>query len=380
MILSLLAFSASAAEPTLHWMGIDYGLVRMVGDVPFGSGSTFAKYPEKWNARSMEPDIRSLIRQRTEREVTRGSAELTSIQTTVNPQTVLDRGAYRSSTALLDEAAVLARVASYPAATEGVGLTLIAEQLNRNDVHGCFWVTTFERAARTVLSTERVCGSAVGVGYQNFWFSSVRSTLDRIRPEMLASKPAAGLAPPVEDPALPLASPAEPEASSEAAAPSEPQRVSERLRAERRRSVHDPPPHNVVVQTVPNGDLHIQTDDLDLQISPEALATLQAVVASGALAHPTGRPVVHAPIGRAHQPAQSSAPCKTAYGKTACGYGCVVSYGEVYCAQYPGGSCLSAYGKTECGFDCKEAYGKLKCATYPGGRCEESFGTITCTN
>lgn len=40
--------------------------------------------------------------------------------------------------------------------------------------------------------------------------------------------------------------------------------------------------------------------------------------------------------------------CKSAYGTTACGYGCVAAYGEVKCASRPGGVCQAAYGEITC--------------------------------
>lgn len=101
--------------------------------------------------------------------------------------------------------------------------------------------------------------------------------------------------------------------------------------------------------------------------------------------------------------------CKSAYGTTACGYGCVAAYGEVKCASQPGGTCRaaygqvscwepraqqrpygyvvtqpseckSAYGTTACGYGCVAAYGEVKCASQPGGVCEAAYGQVTCSN
>jgi hypothetical protein len=36
------------------------------------------------------------------------------------------------------------------------------------------------------------------------------------------------------------------------------------------------------------------------------------------------------------------AECKSAYGQTECGYGCVAAYGEVKCAKTPEGRCQAA--------------------------------------
>jgi hypothetical protein len=102
-----------------------------------------------------------------------------------------------------------------------------------------------------------------------------------------------------------------------------------------------------------------------------------------------------------------SAECKSAYGVTTCGYGCVAAYGEVKCAKTPAGrcqaaygeitcwdpdgpelhrrhfrapgaTCHSAYGETVCGYSCTEGYGQVKCARTSAGVCTAAYGKITC--
>jgi hypothetical protein len=53
--------------------------------------------------------------------------------------------------------------------------------------------------------------------------------------------------------------------------------------------------------------------------------------------------------------------CISAYGKEACGYGCVQAYGEVKCAARPGDSCLESYGKIVCGTNCQKKAGTVVC-------------------
>lgn len=98
--------------------------------------------------------------------------------------------------------------------------------------------------------------------------------------------------------------------------------------------------------------------------------------------------------------------CKSAYGTTACGFGCIAAYGEVKCAANPGGACSaaygqvtcwepapqtvyggmpsseckSAYGTTACGYGCVAAYGMVRCAQQPGGACAAAYGEVTCSN
>lgn len=59
--------------------------------------------------------------------------------------------------------------------------------------------------------------------------------------------------------------------------------------------------------------------------------------------------------------AQFKKECKEAYGKKKCGYNCIQSYGNVYCAKKPENQCIESYGKVKCGFQCEAKYGKIEC-------------------
>lgn len=111
-------------------------------------------------------------------------------------------------------------------------------------------------------------------------------------------------------------------------------------------------------------------------------------------------------LGTSPAVAGPQASCKTAYGKTACGYHCEAAYGEVACAQTPWGTCRAAYGKlvcgdgapqllqrpqpprqatcdaaygqVACGWGCTAAFGQLACAQTPEGRCTAAHGQVTC--
>lgn len=86
--------------------------------------------------------------------------------------------------------------------------------------------------------------------------------------------------------------------------------------------------------------------------------------------------VVFAALQVAAQPQQE---CKSAFGKTACGYHCMAAFGDVRCAEHPDGECRAAFGEVACGFDCKAAFGKVRCAPAPGGVCKAAFGDVVCS-
>ncbi|WP_224367811.1 hypothetical protein [Hyalangium versicolor] len=101
------------------------------------------------------------------------------------------------------------------------------------------------------------------------------------------------------------------------------------------------------------------------------------------------------------------AECKTAYGKTVCGYDCKAAFGEVKCAQTPHGiceaaydrlvcfdppayvvrafqgepprpSCKSGYGLITCGYQCASGYGQVQCSQTPWGVCESGYDRVLC--
>jgi hypothetical protein len=99
--------------------------------------------------------------------------------------------------------------------------------------------------------------------------------------------------------------------------------------------------------------------------------------------------------------------CVTSFGKTACGYGCRASDGQVRCAQTPQGvcsvgsgivacwdppplvkgvlgvraprpSCVTSFGQTACGYECVANYDQVQCAQTPFGACGANEGKVVC--
>jgi hypothetical protein len=103
--------------------------------------------------------------------------------------------------------------------------------------------------------------------------------------------------------------------------------------------------------------------------------------------------------------------CRSGFGQTVCGYNCIAANGKVRCAEWPGGVCKAAYddvvcgpiaptgwkdsdlaylssvpkaecysaeGQTVCGYNCTSAYGEVACAEWPGGVCKPSDNGVVC--
>lgn len=99
------------------------------------------------------------------------------------------------------------------------------------------------------------------------------------------------------------------------------------------------------------------------------------------------------------------ATCRSAFGTTACGFDCVAAFGQVKCAESPWGACKAAFGeivcadppawarrgrpvkvqceaafgKIACGYGCVSAFGDIRCAKSPRGTCQAAYGDIVCS-
>jgi hypothetical protein len=103
----------------------------------------------------------------------------------------------------------------------------------------------------------------------------------------------------------------------------------------------------------------------------------------------------------------TAATCLTSEGKTACGFHCMASFGEVRCAQRPDGicfigagtvtcwdpppivrtalplrparpQCVASAGQVACGFECIVNYDRVACAQTPLGACKANEGRLVC--
>lgn len=55
-----------------------------------------------------------------------------------------------------------------------------------------------------------------------------------------------------------------------------------------------------------------------------------------------------------------------------------VSTSPIFAQSIPKAQCLSRYGQTVCGYNCVAQYGDIRCADWPGGVCKASYGDIVC--
>lgn len=106
-------------------------------------------------------------------------------------------------------------------------------------------------------------------------------------------------------------------------------------------------------------------------------------------------------------PSEGGSTCLTSEGKTACGYHCTASSGQVQCSQTPQGicvvgtgtvacwdpppllhglfpvrfprpQCIVSAGQIACGYQCIANYDRVECSQTPFGACKANEGRLVC--
>lgn len=59
----------------------------------------------------------------------------------------------------------------------GTGLLFVAENLNKTAKSGSYWVCLFDLKSKEIVECKRMTGSVSGIGFRNFWASSVYAVM-----------------------------------------------------------------------------------------------------------------------------------------------------------------------------------------------------------
>jgi len=157
---------------TLVWCGLDYSRVKLSGD----TGVTASRLPEmteSWNALFINEQLTKL-------EKMAGVVRTDTAAAQAASQKVSDKAFRPEETGSITDKDLAAIVKGYKLQTkEGLGLVLVVDTLTKVDKAGtsCLYVVFFDVASRRVISAERQCEKAAGVGPRNFWFGAVKKVV-----------------------------------------------------------------------------------------------------------------------------------------------------------------------------------------------------------
>lgn len=64
----------------------------------------------------------------------------------------------------------------------GIGLLFVMEAMRKEDKKGdaAMWVTLVDMKTKTVLLTERIEAKATGIGFRNYWASTIKEVIDEV--------------------------------------------------------------------------------------------------------------------------------------------------------------------------------------------------------
>ena len=180
---SMTRAAETASADTLVWCGLDYSKVKLIGTLDFQQPEQiFPGMLNAWNGlfmKEMLPELEKMAKSvRSDiAAVQPGNDKATGSQIERKDGTS-DEMVKPSH---ITEAEIADIVKSYKMENQsGLGLVFIMDRLVKAQQVGCMYVVFFDVSTRKVISSERVVGKAGGIGFRNFWFSPVKTTVKQL--------------------------------------------------------------------------------------------------------------------------------------------------------------------------------------------------------
>ena len=168
-----------AAADKVVWAGVDYSHTRFIGPGEFANPSTiFPGMLDAWNNLVLQERL-SIMGKNLGKPVVTDIASVMEINKKASAsQIVKSPGASDTidNTAITTEI-VSKAVSSYKLENKsGVAVVFIVDRLVKIDkkAEGAVYVVAFDIGTRQVLSSQRIVGKAVGIGFRNYWFRVIK--------------------------------------------------------------------------------------------------------------------------------------------------------------------------------------------------------------
>jgi hypothetical protein len=167
------------------WFGLDFSKAKFVGAFDQGMGLGPAtgsdiknKYALGWNELIAKEQPKFDLRKTFRKDnVIYDLKSINEINKNMNADDIM---VYNEGK--IEQAEITAMVKKYTpdVKKEGVGLSFIVENFNKNTQMADVYVTFFDIASKKLLFTEKVSGKAMGVGMRNYWAGSIKDILKKI--------------------------------------------------------------------------------------------------------------------------------------------------------------------------------------------------------
>jgi hypothetical protein len=160
-------------EKSVTWLGIDYSMARftLVTEDPT---QIVNQYLGAINALIIaEAEKYDLKKFFHKTEVTTYLDLVNERNSKIDPTLLVVPDAYKFSA---DDAKKIISEYKLPGKT-GMGLVFIAENLNKSNQYGSYYVVFFDMASKQIIDMEEKEGKAVGIGFRNYWTGSALAVM-----------------------------------------------------------------------------------------------------------------------------------------------------------------------------------------------------------
>jgi len=183
----------AASPDTLVWCGLDYSMVKMIGTTDFAQpAQIFPGMLVSWNGlfmKEMLPELEKMAKSvRTDLTAVAGNNEK------ANEKQIQREDGGRDEMVTpthIKDSDIAELVRSYKLKnTQGLGLVFMVDRLVKAQETGCLYVVFFDVSSRKVISSNRLCEKAGGMGFRNYWFRPVKDAVKKL-PKMYREAKAA---------------------------------------------------------------------------------------------------------------------------------------------------------------------------------------------
>lgn len=167
------------------FFGLDFSKAKFVGSFDQGMGAAPAtgsdmrnKYVGQWNdlIAKEQPkfDLRKAFRKDN---VIYDLKSINEINKALDPDACM---VYNEGKIDPNEIPTMVKKYTPDVKKEGIGLSFIVENFNKNTQMADVYVTFFDIASKKILFTEKMNGKAMGVGIRNYWAGAIKDILRQI--------------------------------------------------------------------------------------------------------------------------------------------------------------------------------------------------------
>jgi hypothetical protein len=173
----------SAGPDTLVWCGLDYSMVKMIGNTDFAQPQQiFPGMLVAWNGLFMKEMLPEL--EKMARSVRTDLTAATANNEKANEKQILREDGSRDEMVTpthIKDSDIAEVVRSYKLKnTQGLGLVFVVDRLVKAQETGCLYVVFFDVSSRKVISSARLCEKAGGMGFRNYWFRPIKDAVKKL--------------------------------------------------------------------------------------------------------------------------------------------------------------------------------------------------------